>query len=132
MAKRWLDHLLQPEDAPASTDAEAVRDAAFALKVSEFDLFRLAYRRWYGRDAEIKPLERVFAAYMFHQVVPAWVRQFCREVLAAAREGRLDRETFGAAGVPRREPLVDYPRRFIALVMVGLLLTYLLIWYLLE
>ncbi|MGF1610821.1 MAG: hypothetical protein ACFCUQ_15575 [Kiloniellales bacterium] len=131
MTKHWLDRLLPPDDEPASPDAEAVRDAAFVLKVSEFDLFRLAYRGWHGREAEIKALERVFTAYMFHQQVPAWVRQFCRDVLAAVEQGRFDREAFGAGRVPRREPLVDYPRRFVALAMVGLLLTYLLIQYLL-
>ena len=118
---------LEPQQ--LSDDARGVLDAAYVLRVSEFDLFRLAYRRWYGGDAETKWLEQVFARYMFQQKVPIWVRQFCRDVLArraaSSVEGHaFDRREFGADTVPRREPFVDYPRTFIAITMVVMLLAY--------
>ena len=62
-----------------SIDGRAVIDAAQALRIREYDLFRAAFRRWWGREADTKALERVFVAYMFHQVVPPWVRHFCRQ-----------------------------------------------------
>ena len=108
-------------------DVRDVVAAAYALRISEFDLFRLAYRRWHGREAAEKGLERVFVAYMFRCAVPPWVRHFCRQVLAEAREGRLERDAFGAGRVPRREPLVAYRREFVGLTMVVLFLGYLLI-----
>lgn len=109
-----------------SEDLSGVVDAAYILRISEFDLFRLAHRRWYGSDAETKWLERVFARYMFQQEVPVWVRQFCREVLARKAAGTFDRRDFGAETVPRREPVVEYPRKFIAVTMVAMFLAYMI------
>jgi small-conductance mechanosensitive channel len=82
-----------------------VIDAAAYLRIGEFDLFRLAWRRWSGEEADEKALERTFVAYMFHHVVPSWTRQFARDVLQRVREGRLDRREFGADRVRLREPL---------------------------
>jgi hypothetical protein len=109
-----------------------VLDAAFLLRIGEFDLFRLAFRRWFGREADEKALEKVFVNYLFARKVPPWVRHFCRQVVADAQAGRLDCDAFGARAVRRREPLVDYPARFVALVMVGLFLAYLLIQHFIE
>lgn len=121
----WLERLFRPFAPRVGEDARDVVDAAWALRISEFSLFRLAYRRWYGGEAEVKWLERVFAGYMFRQQVPPWVRQFCREVLAQAAAGGLERRAFGADTVPRREPAEIYPRRFIAVTMVVMVLAYL-------
>ena len=95
--------MFQPPDPPE--DVRLVIDAAAHLRIGEFDLFRLAWQRWSGRDADEKALERTFVAYMFHHVVPSWARQFAREVMAAVSEGRLDRRAFGADGVKLREPI---------------------------
>ncbi len=122
---RWLDWLRQPDEADIPPDVRAVLEASRALRVSEFDLFRLAYRRWHGAEPDEKALERVFVSYMFRQAVPLWVRQFCRQVLSAARAGALDRGAFGADRVARREPLLHYRRGFVALTMVVLFLGYL-------
>ncbi len=122
---RWLDWLRQPDDEDIPPDVRGVLEASRALKVSEFDLFRLAYRHWHGDEADEKALERIFVGYMFRQTVPLWVRQFCRQVLSAARAGALDRSAFGADRVAKREPLLYYRRGFIALTMVVLFLGYL-------
>ena len=95
--------VLQSPDPPE--DVRMVIDAAAYLRIGEFDLFRLAWRRWSGQDADEKALERTFVAYMFHHVVPGWARQFARDVLVRVREGRLDRREFGADRVKLREPI---------------------------
>ena len=128
--KLW-DRLRPAPPSRAEEDALRVAEVARLLRINEFDLFRLAYRRWHGRNARTKVLEREFATYMFQQRVPPWVRQFCRDVLARAEAGQLDREEFEAGTVPRRDPVPDYPRSFIGLTMVAMMLLYLLaIWFL--
>ena len=72
---------------PVPADVQAVLDTAAVLDITEFDVFRLAYRDWYGRCAAPRTIERWFAAYMFEAAVPPWVRQFTRRVLAQ-RQGR--------------------------------------------
>lgn len=125
----WLQRIFGSFTPHVTEDVRGVVDAAWALRVSEFNLFRLAYRRWYGGEPDIKWLEQIFAGYMFRQQVPPWVRQFCREVLARASAGALDRRAFGADTVPRREPAEIYPRRFIAITMVVMVLAYLVfVW----
>ncbi len=122
---RRLPRLLDEDETPP--EIRDVVEAAYALRVSEYNLFRLAFRSWYGREAAEKPLEKIFVAYMFHRAVPPWVRHFCRRVLAEARAGTLRREVFGAGRVPRREPLVAQRREFVGLTMVVLFLGYLLL-----
>lgn len=88
----------------APDDHGAVMDAASALDVREVDFFRLSYRHWFGRDVRERDLERVFAAYMFRQDVPSWVRHFSRQVLALAERGGLDAARLGALQFKRQPP----------------------------
>lgn len=118
---------IRRRDASLLEDARLVPDAAAALGVREFDLFRLAYRRWYGRDADEKRLERYFAPYMFHQVAPPWVRHMCREVLARAAQGRLDPDDFGAATVRRVQRPVPLGWLTVALTLAAALAAHVLI-----
>ena len=86
-------------------DPGAIATAAEGLGISEFDFFRVAYRRWCGREADESMLEKAFVAYMFQQSAPHWARHLCREVLQQSRTGRLDPNVFGVAGLRRRVPL---------------------------
>lgn len=112
----------------AAGDCRAVTDAAQALGLGEFEFFRLAYRRWFGRQPDEKALEKAFAAYMFGQVVPAWARHFGREVVDARRRGALDAESFGAGRYrdrltrPRKGPFVFAGVMAIWLVLFSMLL----------
>ncbi len=78
MLSRWG---LNPDTRGA--DGTTVLAAAAQLDVSEFEIFRLAHRAWFGRDGDEKSLERIFVAYMFHGKVPLWVRHLCRDVMEA-------------------------------------------------
>lgn len=64
-------------------DGPTVQDAAGQLDVSEFEIFRLAHRAWFGNDGNEKSLEYVFVAYMYYGKVPLWVRHLCRDVMDA-------------------------------------------------
>lgn len=88
-------------------DLRLVSDAATALRLREFDLFRAAWRSWFGRTPDDKAMERVFVAYLFHQRVPTWVRHFARRVLADREAGSLDPDRLGVAHYPRQKPLAN-------------------------
>lgn len=110
---------------PPATKYSVVVRAAEALGISEYDFFRLAFRRWSGREADSQALEQAFVAYMFHQTVPPWVRHLSRDVLEHLDAGTLDPEFFGVAGFKRRYPLPRLGRfswRLMAGVMVILFL----------
>lgn len=76
-------------------DVRNVLDTAAVLQVTEFNLFRIAYRHWHGCDASERSIEQFFVPYMFRSIVPYWVRQLCRHVLRADAEGTLDPAEFG-------------------------------------
>lgn len=86
----------------AKTDIEDVLAAAAALDIAEVQLFREAYRKWFGAGIGEEALDRYFVAYMFAGVVPHWVRDYARQVLHNAANHRLDPVKFGILPVLRR------------------------------
>ena len=89
-----------------TNDTSDVIAAALALEVSEFDVFRLAYRRWHGADADTAWIERVFVGYLFGQRVPPWVRHYCRDALRTSPPDRADLDMDGTV---RRRPRLVLP-----------------------
>ena len=112
----------------ATMDCQFVIQAAGALRLKEFDFFRLAYRRWWGREAQEKALERTFVAYMFHEVVPPWVRHLTREVLRCTKSGTLNPEQLGANRYQRFEPPPPLGRLYVAATAALTLALFLLIF----
>lgn len=86
------------EDIPA--DIEEVLDVAAHLDIKEFQVFQLAYNWWHGQQSTDAAIEPFFVRYMFHDVVPHWVRQFTRMALRLKEEGRLSPEYFGIEPEP--------------------------------
>ncbi len=76
-------------------DIVAILDASSVLEVTEFQFFELAYRDWHGRKANEQIIEKYFAAYMFAERIPSWVRSFARKILRLHANGRLDPKSFG-------------------------------------
>ncbi len=76
-------------------DVVAILDASAALEVTEFRLFELAFHDWYGKKADESQIEKYFAAYMFVNRVPSWVRHFARKVLSLHAQGKLNPKSFG-------------------------------------
>ncbi len=123
----WPDADDKREKDTVTQDMEMMADAAWALRISEYDLIRLAFRRWHGREPTEREQESAFHVYLATKPQPAWVRAFCRQVLEAEQAGTLDRRDFGADQMRRRDPGEPYSLRFIALAMIVMLLAYLLI-----
>lgn len=66
-------------------DVGLVAAAARSLGTNrEFELFRRAYRAWFGHDADEKALERVFVGFLYARRAPSWVRHYCQRLLANA------------------------------------------------
>ncbi len=82
-------------DEKLSPDLHDVLATSGILEITEFDLFHIAYKRWFGKDAEDNAIEPFFKNYMFHEIVPFWVREFTRLVLQLDRDGALDPRAFG-------------------------------------
>ena len=106
----------QRRDIP--TDIEDVLSASAALDISEVELFREAYRKWFGEPLSERRLDRHFVAYMFAGVVPHWVRDYSRQVVQSAQEHRLDPVRFGVLPKLRRH----YRKGFTLLLLPALIL----------
>src|SRR5919106_6993873 len=91
-----------------SADVADVLEASALLQVTEFELFRIAWRRWYGRTIADRDLEHYYLPYMFRSQVPPWVRQLARQVIAEAEASRLDPASYGI--VPRQLTMDMYNR----------------------
>ena len=64
-----------------ASEGEFITDAANILETSEYEIFRRAYRHWYGSDPSEELLDTLFGAYLRHQTYPAWARHYSREVV---------------------------------------------------
>lgn len=111
------DRLVRRMDSDLSEDTRLVLDAAAALDVKEYELFRLAYRRRFEAEPADARLERVFVRYMYFGEAPGYIQQFAREVAAHARAGCLKPHAFGAAPAAAPPPH-PYGRAVVASVLV--------------
>lgn len=85
-------------------DSEDVRRASELLCIVEIELFRLAYRNWFGRGASEADIECPFMRYLTGGAVPVWVRHLAREVVQEAESGQLDRNRYGLPAI-EEEPI---------------------------
>ena len=113
-------------------DLVDVLDASSALDVTEFRLFELAYRHWYGKSANKDLLERHFAAYMFARRVPGWVRHFSRNILKLQAQGQLDPKSFGVWHRLPSARMILFAKFYTAGLLIVFLLTLVLIYGLPE
>ena len=108
-----------------SSDVADVLEAAGLLEVTEFELFRIAYRRWFGANIGDDGLERHYLPYMFKKDVPAWVRHLAREVIAKAEDEVLEPQDYGVMPRPLTMDMYNRGLRYclwIAVIM-GTLMT---------
>jgi hypothetical protein len=90
-----MQPLIRPGDWHVALDVRHISETARVLRISEFEIFRLAYRFWYQRELRTVVLDEAFADYLHRQTVPSWVRDFCRRVLNLAAVGQLRPSDFG-------------------------------------
>ncbi len=89
-------------------DVQGVLDISAVLGISEFRLFEIAYRLWFGRSGDEATIEGYFTPYMFNDVVPPWVRHFVARARESQSRGRLDPADFG---IPRRHASAEDIKR---------------------
>ncbi len=92
MNARSEDSALSDQRSVEVDGAQAVLWSAEILDTSEFEVFEMAYQAWYRETPDVNRLERIFADYMFDEVVPFWVRQFTRTTLEANADWRQDEQ----------------------------------------
>lgn len=97
-------------------------EAAALLQVTEFRVFEMAYKDWYGAAPRHYVMEQYFRDYMFHQVIPAWVSHFARRIVALGQAGDLDPREFGVyQRLPSRR-MIRIGQVYAAMLLVAFLL----------
>ncbi|MEZ5582233.1 MAG: hypothetical protein R3F37_05110 [Candidatus Competibacteraceae bacterium] len=111
---------------PVTNDVQTVVDTASVLHVTEFDVFRLAYEKWFGQPASNQEIDKEFTQYMNREVVPMWVRAFTRQIRRLSREGQLNVRDFGIESAPSATYWTAFlgGMAFAFIVMVVVLLIY--------
>lgn len=110
--KRYFDEGSIP------TDVWQVLRTASLLSVGEFRVFEIAYRDWYGESGDEQLIESHFTPYMFNDLVPVWVRHFCKKVLKLDNEDSLDPSDFG---IVHREATLQQRNRGLEYIMLIIL-----------
>ena len=112
-----------------SADVRGVVSAASVLRVSEFEVFRLAYREWFGRLAVDGEIDAIFGRYVAQAIVPMWVRDFTRKIVRLSEQGRLNVSEFGIQLPSAASPWMMFVggMAFVFIVMIITLLVYLAI-----
>lgn len=97
-------------------------EAAALLQVTEFRVFEMAYREWYGVRARQYLIEKHFRDYMFHRVVPGWVSHFARRIVALSQAGELDPRDFGIYGRLPSRRMMRVGQVYAAMLLVAFLM----------
>jgi hypothetical protein len=109
------------------SDADLMVEAKAALGILDFELFRAAWRNWYGAEPDDRRLEPAFMSYLFTTRLPGYVRHFARQVLDAAVTGKLDPAAFGVERHVAQVAVTDLSDRFAATSMAWALVLTLVI-----
>ncbi len=91
---RLLQSTNTPDAHSACTSPKTVVIVSNVLTVSEFEVFRIAYRQWFGVEAADQDLHQSFTRYIFSRQMPHWVRHFCATILSLHRSGSLEAHEF--------------------------------------
>ena len=76
LLRKLIDHFKGPPGRKQYFDEDLdqeqwdLLEAAAQLQVTEFKLFELAYRDWYGHPARQQAIEVCFRNYMFNRIIP--------------------------------------------------------------
>lgn len=82
-------------DEDVAPDIAAILHTAALLDITEYLVFKLAYKDWFGERATDERVEPHFVKYMFQEIVPIWVRQYTRKVIKLDEEGSLNPRSLG-------------------------------------
>lgn len=82
-------------DILVDNEAKLIGFAASALQISEYELFRLAYQKWYGRTISDNRLDSLFKDYLNSCTAPFWVNDFARKAYEKFQAGELNYKDYG-------------------------------------
>lgn len=127
LRRKLVDYFRIPPDRRQYFDEDVARDqwdlleAAALLQVTEFKVFELAYREWYGVAAKQRVIEAHFRNYMFNQVVPVWVARFCRRIVEMGQAGTLDPREYGIYPRLRSRRMLLIGKLYVAMLLLAFL-----------
>jgi len=104
------------DETPA--DYMLVANTAGLLEITEFRVFQLAFREWYGREIRDYEAEDYFTAFMYFDQVPFWVRRFCHKIQDLSDAGRLNPCDFGIKPERFEYRLLQWAVRGVTLLLV--------------
>jgi len=107
-----------PFDENMPLDVQETLDVAGILQITEFQVFQYAYARWFGEVPERETLEPYFAAYMFNELVPPWVRQFTRWAMELYEKGELELGMFDIYRTPVTQEMITTGMRYAVTLVV--------------
>lgn len=67
----------------------------FRVERRRIPRLEIAYEQWYGEKGDEETIEKHFIPYMFKDIVPMWVRHFCKRVLQLDEDESLNPADFG-------------------------------------
>ena len=103
-----------------------VLEAAALLDTTEFNIFCLAYVRWFGRDAPTHIIEPHFNDYMFKDIVPHWVHHFTRQIIHLYYKGQLNLADYGLTKPPVSRRMACFGRIYSFVLLLILVILFLL------
>jgi hypothetical protein len=68
---------------------------ATLLQISEYELFRIAYLKWFDHTISDKRLDSLFTEYLATGEAPYWVNDFARKAHEKFKAGELDYKDYG-------------------------------------
>ena len=104
-------------------EAKLIGFAASVLQISEYELFRIAYRNWFSQPITETRLDALFKEYLSSCEAPYWVNDFARKVHEKFRDGTLNYLDYG---IKRR--VCDRRTKIKGWIIITFLLLFLLLY----
>ena len=82
-------------DVLVDDETKLVGFMAAVLQISEYELFRIAYRSWHDHPVAETRLDALFKEYLATGDVPYWVNDFTRKAHEKFLAGELDYRDYG-------------------------------------
>ena len=83
-----LDFLVDDEE-------KLINFIAGALQISEYEIFRIAYKNWFNHEITEKRLDYLFKNYLNTSQAPFWVNDFVRKAHEKFKAGELNYKDYG-------------------------------------
>jgi hypothetical protein len=65
------------------------------LQISEYELFRIAYLKWFDHQISENRLDSIFKEYLANDRAPYWVNDFARKAHEKFKAGELNYKDYG-------------------------------------